>query len=508
MLTNKRSLNILLLALFLIALVATAWVADDAYISLRTVDNFVNGYGLRWNVVERVQSYTHPLWLFALSGVYALTHQAYFTALFVSFVFSLAALFILARQPNAALGLVILICSKAFVDFSVSGLENPATHLLLVLFVLVFLRQEIRADQELFLMGLLAGLVLLNRVDAGLFLLPALVYMLIKRFSFRRAGLLALGFLPFVLWELFSLFYYGFLVPNTAFAKLNTGIPQAALITQGLVYFIDSFQRDPISLITIVAGLSLSAERGNVRQRLLGLGVGLYLLYVLSIGGDFMSGRFFSAAVLVSVLLLMRLLEPIHVRWKIGLAVLAVLIGLLAPYPTLLLRTNQPAFTQDDLRSGINDERAFYYQTTGLPAVLANNGQLSGSEGWVEHGLTLRASGRLVVQESNVGFVGYYAGPDVYLVDLYALSDPLLSRLPVPDPAHWRVGHFEREIPAGYVETLKSGTNQIKDPGLAAFYQKLSLITRGPLWSLARLRAIWEMNTGQDKSLLAGYLKK
>ena len=38
-----------------------AWVADDAFITLRTVDNLLAGYGPRWNVVERVQTYTHPL---------------------------------------------------------------------------------------------------------------------------------------------------------------------------------------------------------------------------------------------------------------------------------------------------------------------------------------------------------------------------------------------------------------------------------------------------------------
>ena len=263
-----------------------------------------------------------------------------------------------------------------------------------------------------------------------------------------------------------------------------------------------------IKNIIIAASLSLSVESGNIRLRLLALGIGLYLLYTLSIGGDFMSGRFFSGAVLVSVMLLMRLLEGAKPRWKFGLAALSVLIGLIAPYPILLPRNNQPVFTQDDLKSGINDERAFYYQTTGLPVVLANGGNLSDAEGWVQHGLALRNSGKSVAQEGNIGFMGYYAGPGVYLLDTYGLSDPLLARLPVSDPAHWRVGHYERNIPPGYLETLKSGTIQIKDPGLAAFYQQLSLITRGPLWSSARLRAIWEMNTGQDKALLAGYLKK
>lgn len=37
-----------------VVVLRNAWVGDDAYISFRTVDNFVNGYGLTWNVAERV----------------------------------------------------------------------------------------------------------------------------------------------------------------------------------------------------------------------------------------------------------------------------------------------------------------------------------------------------------------------------------------------------------------------------------------------------------------------
>ena len=53
-----------LLALFTYVFIVNAWVGDDAYITFRTVDNFVNGYGLTWNTSERVQAYTHPLWMF------------------------------------------------------------------------------------------------------------------------------------------------------------------------------------------------------------------------------------------------------------------------------------------------------------------------------------------------------------------------------------------------------------------------------------------------------------
>ena len=46
-----------------VVLIRTAWICDDAYITFRTIDNFLHGFGLRWNVAERVQSFTHPLWL-------------------------------------------------------------------------------------------------------------------------------------------------------------------------------------------------------------------------------------------------------------------------------------------------------------------------------------------------------------------------------------------------------------------------------------------------------------
>jgi hypothetical protein len=42
-----------------------AWIGEDAFITFRTVDPFVNGNGLRWNPDERVQTYTHSLWMLA-----------------------------------------------------------------------------------------------------------------------------------------------------------------------------------------------------------------------------------------------------------------------------------------------------------------------------------------------------------------------------------------------------------------------------------------------------------
>ncbi|NMC80234.1 MAG: hypothetical protein GYA59_12795, partial [Chloroflexi bacterium] len=136
---------LLLLGAFFVLALRRAWLSDDAYITFRTVDNLVHGYRLTWNVTERVQAYTHPLWMFLVSLFYFFTHEIYHTAIAVSLGLSLAAVALLAvgtRSRRAAAVAVFLLClSNAYVDYSTSGLENPLTHLLLVAFLLLYFGQ-------------------------------------------------------------------------------------------------------------------------------------------------------------------------------------------------------------------------------------------------------------------------------------------------------------------------------------------------------------------------------
>ena len=79
----------LLLVAFAVVLLRTTWVCDDAFITLRTIDNLVHGYGLRWNVDERVQSFTHPLWMLLVAAVYFFTREAFYTVSALSLLISL-----------------------------------------------------------------------------------------------------------------------------------------------------------------------------------------------------------------------------------------------------------------------------------------------------------------------------------------------------------------------------------------------------------------------------------
>ena len=85
----RVAIGVLLTALFLGIVIRYGWVAEDAYITLRTVDNFVHGDGLRWNVAERVQAYTHPLWTLLLCAIYAVTREDFRTLIFTGAALSL-----------------------------------------------------------------------------------------------------------------------------------------------------------------------------------------------------------------------------------------------------------------------------------------------------------------------------------------------------------------------------------------------------------------------------------
>src|SRR4051812_2074855 len=93
--SHRRSVA-LALVLFALVVLWNAWLAEDAYICLRTVDNCVHGLGLTWNPVERVQSFTCPLWTLLLTAVYAVTHEAFLTTIFVSVVASVSAAAVIA----------------------------------------------------------------------------------------------------------------------------------------------------------------------------------------------------------------------------------------------------------------------------------------------------------------------------------------------------------------------------------------------------------------------------
>jgi len=509
MLTNNLFLTyfwrIFLLLLFVFILARTAWLSDDAYITFRTIDNFINGYGLTWNIAERVQTYTHPLWMFLLSGLYYFTREIYFTSLIFSMVISTLAVFLLAFKLSRSFFasitvLCVLILSQAFMDFSTSGLENPLSHLLLALFYLIYFQWDIKENKVTFLLALVACLAILNRMDSILMYIPALLYILWQ--DWHKVKIMIFAFLPFVAWEIFSLIYYGSLFPNTAYAKLNTGIPSAELMQQGIVYLKDSFVRDSLTLFTIF--LSAFLLFITKQWKLLPLLVAnlLTLLYVVKVGGDFMSGRFFTLILFNSCIILSQIPWQIFTCQLMKGFTLAVLVGLGFHAVSPTVYNSKYDDNQEVPPTGIADERGFYFQTTGLFRNRRDKNSQELVHKWVNDGKKLKSSKQKIVVSENIGFTGYYAWTKSFIIDYFGLSNAFLSRLPINTyegwynytGKMWRIGHFYRQAKPDYINSIKQGKNLIRDPKEAKLYDQIVLITRGDLFTYERWKAIWQVN--------------
>ena len=505
-----------------------AWVTEDAYITFRVADNAVHGYGLRWNVDERVQVYTHPLWLLLQIPFYALTREEFYTSIALSAALTLATWGVLAWPYRRVVPVILcvllvpLISSHAFLEFSTSGLENPLAHLLALAFAAIFV--GFRDDPPWGRLSLTAALLVMTRFDLVWIVLPAALYLLARHWRSLRWGPIAWGALPLVAWCVFSFLYYGSVMPNTKYAKLNTGVDTRDLAVQGLRYAGDLLRRDMPSALLIAAVLvgafaCLARRRRRrddraLRLSAMGAGVWLYALYVVAVGGDFMTGRFFSVLVVLAVWWLAEAIvhELTHERRRLAYAVVPV-----AMIVALLIQASPRvryfgAAPGDDLAvitaaGYVVDEREFYKATNTLARNWTGPAALR-SHDWIRDGQRLRAENReQVIIRGNAGMSVFHAGPKLRVIDPHALTDPLLARLPLSDRKVWRIGHFYRPLPEGFRRARATGDVSEMDPSLGRYYRALRTIVSDPVFSPARLQTLVRFAFGDYDRYLDRYVK-
>ncbi len=496
-----RRLAYVVIALFLLVIVRRAWMSDDAFITLRAVDHLIHGRGFGFNAGERVLGFTNPLWALLLVVPYAVIRDPFIAPVVLGLVVTalFAVTFVFGAGRDVRLSLLILTTlgfSRYFTDFSSGGLENPLTHLLLVLlFVAAF-----RGPSARLTVYLCAALSFVNRPDSVPLILPPLAFVLWRDRGALDVRQALRGAAPAIAWLAFATFYYGFPLPNTAYAKLNTDIPRGELVRQGWAYLLEAAQNDAALAIIIVLGATcallelkgaLSRERRFAAAALLG-SLLLDLVYVVAIGGDFMAGRFLTPSAVVAAIAVSRCAEdwlaaPNGGAWATALTGLVLVTLPFSPW-----REDRSESKREFPPHRVVDERGWYRENLTLTMNLR-------PAMWKEYGLfgegrAARERQERVVQFNNVGMFSWGAGPGVYVLDELALTDPLLARLPFEYRPDWRTGHLPRPIPAGYIETLRDGENVISDPCVHAFYDKLRRVVRGPLFSAARFAAMLELN--------------
>lgn len=507
--------------LFIFVITALAWQSDDAYHAYVMAKNLVLGNGFVYNIGERATASSCPLFTLVVALGYFFIRKMFIVSLLICIIFSGLAYFIVLKDfchtKKQVIGAFLALTgSSCFISYTTSGLENSLLFFLTALFLKVYFSRDTYRTGELFKLAILVALIAMTRMDAVLLVVPMVVYaFLAKRenVSFIKAVGIGIGGLsPFILWELFSVFYYGFLVPNTAFVKLGTGIPEIEYIKRGVIYLAISGICD-VLLIAIPAFtvlITLIVRKWNLLY--LSAGIVLYLAYVIYIGGDFMLGRHFTVLFFMSVIGFLKMDSQDYYLDKKS-AVIRTVAAIIVLVGFTLNMTDKDITSQLLYNAGaspIADERTGYFKYTSLynnARSYFTTGELCLRDAWNEAGIDeLREAGFSSGILKMVPGISIYYNSDMYLNDLYALGDPFLSKIPAVLEENWRIGHMWREAPEGYVDSVLFGDNVIKNEDISEYYEIIKLITRGDLFDGDRIQAIIDINMGKYDYLLENYV--
>jgi len=472
------------LALGAWAAIATRWTCDDIFITLRYAQQFLAGHGFVYNVGERVEGYTHFLWLLIITAFERLGADPVHVVVWggvASFVATLAVFAVVSwRTALRRAGAVVpftslaLAANRECVIWATSGLETAFFTLLLSLAFFVAFFSRLGERRRLALASLLLALAALTRPDglliyavagavvAGRALLGTNRHRPERARTLARdaalfAAPLVLVYAPYVAWKVS---YYGSFLPNTYYAK-------AAYLTyysQGFYYLGLYFRGHPTSLlflavVPVLAVVFVRARRGasgesaaarasalpsrETAAALTALAVvGVYLVaFVARVGGDFMYARFV-VPMLPFVYFLVewtvrRALAPAP-RWSAAvLVVLAVAVAAETPLrDRLMLKTEDGTVTVRQ-RRGVLDEH-FYYTRAYLIADDRRAGELMRP---VFDGLDAT-----VLLRGQACF-GYYANFRT-LIEGVGLTDATLAHRPLEHRG--RIGH-EKPAPYDYL---------------------------------------------------------
>ncbi len=402
------------------------FVQDDAFISFRYARHLAEGHGLTWNINEPpVEGYTNFLWTILMAVPHWLNLPVIgfsYAAGLLCFLGTLTLTWHTARHVLndnrlAMLALFLLGTNYSFSAYATGGLETQLQTMLFMaaLAIIISLRQDSDwlAPERLLLFSTICGLALLTRLDSVVLIGPLaamLVFKIIRQpvpSPLRFRSLVILG-LPVILliapWLLWKLVYYGDILPNTYYAKLN----ETALRGTGFHYlalFLLSYLWIPIIPLII-----LSIRHVNQTMRWLLFPVGLWLLYLLRTGGDFMEFRML-VPVLPGVFIFMTWIffRMVSNRYVRGVLVALVLAGSLR---------HALFFSKSELNLYLNPISDLRHEVSEHDSSWTTLGKTLGT--YLSGDLTA------IIAVMPAGAIPYYA--DLTTVDIWGLNDRWVAR--------------------------------------------------------------------------------
>ena len=407
---RSKLILLVIIIIFVIHCLSLNFTQDDAFISYRYAENFLQGKGLVFNSGERVEGYTNFLWIILLS-IFA---QLGLNMIIVSKILGIASgcmtLFLLHQISSlffpkkdwlfSLFPSLLLTASSAFAYWSISGLETAFFVMMVLVSVYLYLTYP-----RLWIVS--CALSTLIRPEGGLIFGILLLHKLLFRKdrlsqSLSYVGGFVLLLLPFVI---FKVLYYGDILPNPFYAK--TGF-SSEYVKSGLEYFWIFLKHYGLWGLIYVVPI-LFHKRLDTKGHLLMLLVYLYTLYVILIGGDVLKvHRFFLPILPLLYLLLVICLQRLHLKLKSEMRKRIVFMVLVLSISALffLLPYNW-----------IHDVRFFERQLVDRMRPVAEYLKKNYGVGFS-------------VAVTTIGSISYYLGTEIKVIDMLGLTDKYISRHP------------------------------------------------------------------------------
>ncbi|MCI0448936.1 MAG: hypothetical protein L0Y79_04005 [Chlorobi bacterium] len=444
------------------------FIQDDSYITYRYVKNFTEGNGLVFNTGEKVEGYTCFLWVIILSFVKVLGFNFISASQTLGIISSLLTLFITYRISSkifpknrdtfynltfSLIAVLLVAVNGSFAYWTVSGMETGLFGFLVTLGVYLYLAENKNKKPSLPLSSIVFLLAAMTRPEGNLIFAITVLHKIIiilkskssdsqskAKILISKNNLLwfAIYIIPALIFMFWRYSYYGYLFPNTFYAKTGSSLEY---FKTGLDYFWQ-FAKD-YGLYGVLIALTLVNLKK--KERLFDI---LYLLmiffifcvYVIFIGGDVLRpNRFFVPIMPVFFILVQEGLNE--------------LISLLDKkrsfiYDTILGLAFAVGFSYYTYKNEYEQIKKFAFTEKGLVE------KMMLTAGWLKTKQT-DAGRPLVVAATTIGAVSYYS--EVTLIDMLGLTDKEVAHNPQPiaEISSREVGWRERNYNVGYILSRK-----------------------------------------------------
>jgi len=314
----------IIIALFISNILDAKFIQDDAYTAFRYVKNFLDGKGLVFNEGERVEGYTSFLWILILSGSELLNHNLNLNldlesaAQLLSIIFSITLLILTyalskminrESENNSSLGrfihelqnllpVFLLAFSTPLVYWGVSAMETTLFGSLILLSIIFYQNGDKSKPNISFI--IVSVLNSLLRPEGLIFFILIISYKILYNYfdMKRQRGNTSISIIfdkitrkeilfyliPLTVYVISRLFYYGYPLPNTFYAKTEFTFQ---FLQRGINYFFDFASSYLLYGFVLILPLVLFKNRNRFEKVTLLFWITiLWMAIVILIGGD------------------------------------------------------------------------------------------------------------------------------------------------------------------------------------------------------------------------------